>query len=308
MYKILVCDQLSRVAIGILEEAPDVEFKEVIGLSEKELIEIIPRYNAVIVRSSTHITPRIIDKGDNLKVIGRAGSGIDNIDSVHALKKGIKVLNAPGTNAPAVAELTIGFMFSLARSIPQANQSIKEGQWAKKDFIGIELAGKKLGIIGFGVIGKSVAQTAIALNMEVFLFDHSHNKAQEYSYESVSSEKLFSECDFISIHLPLTEKTKNFITRKELSLMKESAFLINTSRGGIVNEADLLDAVKSKKIAGAALDVFENEPNFNKELASLPQIIATPHIAAASAESQERVGVVIIDHVLEFLRSKYIFF
>ena len=307
MYKILICDHLSPVAINILNEAPDVEHKEVIGLSEEELISIIPEYNAVIVRSSTEITAKIIDQGENLKVIGRAGSGIDNINSNYAVKKGIKVLNAPGTNAHAVAELTIGFMFSLARSIPQANQSIKESKWAKKEFQGIELSGKTLGIIGYGVIGKQVAEMASALGMEILLFDHSHNKAAEYIYDSVPAEKLFSECDFISLHLPLKEKTRNLITKKELSLMKESAFLINTSRGGIINETDLINSIKAKEIAGAALDVFDNEPDFNKELASLAQVVATPHIAAATIESQNRVGVVIIDKTLEYLRSKYIF-
>lgn len=307
MYKILICDRLSPVAINILNEAPDVEHKEVIDLSEEKLINIIPEYNAVIVRSSTEITSKVIDYAENLKVIGRAGSGIDNINSIYAAKKGVKVLNAPGTNAHAVAELTIGFMFSLARSIPQANQSIKENKWAKKEFQGIELAGKILGIIGYGVIGKKVSEMASSLGMEILLFDHSHKKAADYSYESVPAEKLFSTCDFISLHLPLKDKTKNLITKKELSLMKESAFLINTSRGGIVNEADLISSIKAKEIAGAALDVFENEPDFNKELAALPQVVATPHIAAATIESQDRVGVVIIDKTLEYLRSKYIF-
>ena len=308
MYKILVCDSLSPVAINILNEAPDVEYKEAIGLSEDELCKIIPDYNSVIVRSSTEITKKIIDHGENLKVIGRAGSGIDNIDSAYASKKGIKVLNAPGTNAPAVAEFTIGFMFSLARNLTIADRTMKEGKWLKKEFQGIELANKILGIIGFGVIGKRVAEIATSLGMEVVLFDHSHSNKQDYIYKSIPAEKLFSESDFISLHLPLTEKTKNFIGEKEFSLMKKSAYLINTSRGGIVNEVDLLDALKSKKIAGAALDVFEKEPGYNKELASLEEVVATPHIAAASAESQQRVGVVIIDQVLEFLRSKYIFF
>lgn len=308
MYKILICDQLSPVAINILSEAPDVEFKEAIGLTEKGLIDLIPEYNAVIVRSSTDITAQVIDKANNLKVIGRAGSGLDNIDSHYAKKKGIKVLNAPGTNAPAVAELTIGFMFSLARSVPQANIKIKEGKWAKSEFQGIELAGKTLGIIGYGVIGKRVAEIASAIGMEILLFDHSHSTSGDYIYKSVKAEKLFNTCDFISLHLPLNENTKNFITKKELSLMKESAFLINTSRGGIVNEEDLVEAIKAKTIAGAALDVFENEPNFNKVLATLEQVVATPHIAAATMESQGRVSVVIIDHVLEYLRSKYIFF
>ncbi len=307
MYKILICDQLSPVAINILNEAPDVEYKEAIGLSEDQLISIIPDYNAVIVRSSTTITAKIIDRGEDLKVIGRAGSGIDNINSSYAAKKGIKVLNAPGTNAHAVAELTLAFMFSLARSIPQANQSIKENKWVKKQFQGIELASKILGIIGYGEIGKKVAKMATALGMEILLFDYSNNRITDDIYKFAPAAKFFSVCDFISLHLPLNDKTKNYITMQEMSQMKESAFLINTSRGGIINESDLINSIKSKKIAGAALDVFENEPDFNKELTSLPQVVATPHIAAATVESQNRVGVVIIDRTLEYLRSKYIF-
>lgn len=307
MYKILVCDPLSQTAIDILRDAPDVEFNETSGLTEDELIERIGHFNAIIVRSGTKVTGKIIDKAENLKVIGRAGSGLDNIDQVSASKKGIKVINTPGTNAPAVAELAIGLMFNLARKITSANQSMKKGNWAKKDFNGIELAGKKLGIIGCGTIGKNVARMAYALNMEILIYNQSPVEIEQINFEQVSLDKLLSQSNFITLHLPKTEKTVRLITRKELKKMKPEAYLINTARGGIIDEKDLIECLIDGTLAGAAIDVFENEPDFNKELVSNPKVISTPHIGAASQESQERVGVIIVDQILEYLRSKYIF-
>jgi D-3-phosphoglycerate dehydrogenase len=308
MYKILLCDQLSHTAIQILNNAPDVQYKELTGFDEKTLIKHVKEFNAIIVRSSTQITSKILNSAENLKVIGRAGTGLDNIDLESAAKKGIKVLNTPGSNAPAVAELTLAYMFNLARKIIPANNNMREGKWDKKAFQGIELSGKKLGIIGYGRVGKRVAALAASLGMEILLFDHSHIESENPDYLPLPWEKLFKESDFITLHIPLTEQTKHLVGNKEFSLMKETAFIINTARGGIINEKELLEAINSNKIAGAALDVFENEPDFNRELVQSPNVIATPHIAAASIESQERVGVIIIDQVLEYLRSKYIFF
>jgi D-3-phosphoglycerate dehydrogenase len=305
MYKILICDPLSETVMNILKEAPDVEFHESFGLNEDDLCEKIKPYNAVIVRSATQITAKVIEHGENLKVIGRAGTGLDNIDVDFANTKGIKILNTPGTNAPAVAELTIGLMFSLARSIPYADKSMKDGKWIKKEMTGIEISGKTLGIIGFGQIGKLVAKKALALDMDVLVCNRS--KIAKGRYEQVPMEKLLEKSDFVSIHLPKSPETHNMIGLSELKLMKSSAYIINTSRGGMISEKDLQEALKQNIIAGAALDVFENEPDYNKDLTAHSRVVATPHIGAASAESQERVGVSILDQILEFLRTKYIF-
>ena len=308
MYKILVCDPLSQTALDILQEAPDVEFSESSGLSEDELAKEIIDFNAIIVRSATNISEKIINNAENLKVIGRAGSGLENIDQGIAAKKGIKIINTPGTNAPAVAELTIGLMFNLARKITFANKSMLEGIWAKKDSSGIELANKKLGIIGCGTIGKNVAKMAAALNMDILIYNQSPVEIKHIEFEQVPLDKLLQESDFVTLHLPKTDKTVGLISKKEMKRMKSGAYILNTARGGIVVEKDLIDALNAGIIAGAALDVFENEPDFNKELVLNPKVIATPHIGAASKESQERVGVIIVDQILEYLRSKYIFF
>ena len=308
MYKILVCDPLSQTALDILQEAPDVEFSESSGLSEDELAKEIIDFNAIIVRSATNISEKIINNAENLKVIGRAGSGLENIDQGIAAKKGIKIINTPGTNAPAVAELTIGLMFNLARKITFANKSMLEGIWAKKDSSGIELANKKLGIIGYGTIGKNVAKMAAALNMDILIYNQSAVEIEHIEFEQVPLDKLLQESDFVTLHLPKTDKTVGLISKKEMKRMKSGAYILNTARGGIVVEKDLIDALNAGIIAGAALDVFENEPDFNKELVLNPKVIATPHIGAASKESQERVGVIIVDQILEYLRSKYIFF
>jgi D-3-phosphoglycerate dehydrogenase len=307
MYKILVCDPLSQTAIRILEDAPDVEYTQMPGLSEAELEEKIAAYNAIIVRSATKVTDKIINKAENLKVIGRAGSGLDNIDQESALKKGIKVLNTPGTNAPAVAELTIGLMFSLARKIPFAHKSMLEGKWEKKEFMGIEIAGKKLGIVGCGKIGKHVARMAAALGMEIVVYNQSPVEIDDVNFDQVSLDKLLQVSDFITFHIPKTETTTGLVTKKEFKKMKPGVYIVNTARAGIVIEKDLIDALNNGTVAGAALDVFENEPDFDKDLVQNPKVIATPHIGAASMQSQERVGVIIVDQILEYLRSKYIF-
>jgi len=307
MYKILVCDQLSQTALNILKDAPDVKYTEAIGLSESELLKTISEYNAVIVRSATKMSEKVINKAENLKVIGRAGTGLENIDQNSAIKKGIKIINTPGSNAPAVAELTVGLMFSLARKICQANISMKNGQWEKNTFNGIELSGKKLGIIGCGKIGKNVAYLAAALNMRLLIYNQSPVILESVKFDQVNLDRLLKESDFITIHLPKNDTTRNLISAKELTKMKSGAYLINAARGGIVVEKDLLEALNNGSIAGAAVDVFDNDPDYNMELVQHPNVIATPHIGAASIESQERVGVIIVDQILEYLRSKYIF-
>ncbi|MCB0283753.1 MAG: hydroxyacid dehydrogenase [Calditrichae bacterium] len=307
MYKILLCDPISESAMQVLRDAPDVSFTEAYGLSENELIKTVLTYNAIIVRSATKLTANIIDKAENLKAIGRAGTGLDNIDIDFAQKKGIRVFNTPGTNAPAVAEMTIAFLFALGRKIPSANIKMKNGEWTKKEYTGIELNDKNLGIIGCGTIGKLVAKKASALGMNILVYNRSEIRNADFKFEQVSKEKLLQQSDFVSLHLSKSSETHNIINKDDLNKMKKGAYLINTARGGMINENDLMDALNSSQIAGAALDVFDNEPKFNKDLATHPNVIATPHIAAATNESQERVGIQIVDQVLEYLRSKYIF-
>ncbi len=307
MYKILVCDPIADAAIQVLNEAPDVEYTTAFGSSEDGLLEKIKDVNAVIVRSATRLTEKIILGASNLKVIGRAGSGLDNVDTACAARKGIRVLNTPGTNAPAVAELTIGFLFALARHIPQMDHALKTGRWAKGDYSGSELRGKNLGLIGCGGIGRRVAHTAAAIGMRILVANRSAVFIEDVEFEQIPLEKVLERSDYISIHLPKTEKTTGLIGVDAFKRMKKNACLVNTSRGGIVEEKALLNALKNGKIAGAAIDVFETEPNYNQTLAALENVIATPHIGAASMESQERVGIQIVDSVLEYLRSKYIF-
>ncbi|HED10330.1 MAG TPA: hydroxyacid dehydrogenase [Caldithrix abyssi] len=307
MYRILVTDPLEESALKIFEEAPDVYFETRYGLSEDELIEKIKSFNAVLIRSATQISAKIIQSAENLKVIGRAGSGLDNVDVAAAEKKGIKVLNTPGTNAPAVAEMTIAYLFALARSLPRADHSMKKGLWEKKSFSGIELNERILGIIGCGTIGKSVARKARALGMHILVYNRSRVEMDDLTFDQVPLEELLKRSDFVSIHLALSENTRSLIGKKELALMKKEAYLINSSRGEIVDEGALLARLEEGLLAGAALDVFTNEPDYNKKLAAHEKVIATPHIGAATRESQQRVGVRIADLTLEFLRSKYIF-
>ncbi|MGD9898637.1 MAG: hydroxyacid dehydrogenase [Calditrichaceae bacterium] len=307
MYKILICDPLDETAMANLAEAKDIIYDAIYGQSEADLIKNIPKYNAVIVRSATTITGKVIDAGENLRAIGRAGSGLDNIDTVQAAKKGIKVFNTPGTNAAAVAELTVGLLFSLARKITEADVSMKNGQWAKKEFTGFEIDGKILGIIGGGTIGKMVAVKAFRLGMKIVVYNRSEVKIPEIEFEQVSLEKLLKRSDFVSVHLPKNPETAYLIGEQEFEKIKQGSYLINTSRGGIVSEAALLKALDSGILAGAALDVFENEPGYDKNLAAHKRVIASPHIGASTTEAQERVGLQIVDKILGHLRSNYIF-
>ncbi len=307
MYKILVTDPLRQNALQIFEEAPDVHYETHYGLSEDELIEKIKPFNAVLVRSATQISAKIIAAAENLKVIGRAGSGLDNIDVKAAEKKGIKVLNTPGTNAPAVAEMTIACLFAVARNIARADHTMKQGLWEKKAFSGIELNERTLGIVGCGTIGKSVARKAYALGMQIVVYNRSRVEMDDVPFEQIGLDDLLRRADFVSLHLALSEETRGLLGDRELALMKKDSYLINTSRGEIVDEQALLSHLEKGHLAGAALDVFCNEPDYNKQLAANAKVVATPHIGAVTKESQERVGVRIADLTLEFLRSKYIF-
>lgn len=305
MFKILVCDKISDEGIKLfkLEENFEVDVKT--GLKEDEIIEIIPEYDAMIVRSATKVTRRIIEKAERLKVIGRAGTGVDNIDVEAATEHGIIVMNTPGANTVAAAEHAIAMLLSIARKIPQANASMKEGKWEKKKFMGTEIRNKVLGIIGIGRIGSYVAKMAQGLNMEVIAYDPyiSEEAAKNLGVRLVSLDELLETADFVSIHTPLTQETKHLINKEALLKMKTTAYLINCARGGIVKEDDLYEVLSAGRIAGAALDVFEQEPPPpDHPLLKLDNVICTPHIGASTREAQEVVAIAIAQQIIDYFK------
>lgn len=300
--KVLISDSLSPRGIEILKKAGlEVDIKT--GMSPEELKACIGEYDGLIIRSATKVTADVVEAAASLKVIGRAGSGLDNVDKVAATKKGIVVMNTPGGNTITTAEHTIALMFALARQIPQATSSMKEGKWEKKRFMGVELYNKTLGIIGLGNIGKEVARRALGLQMNVIAYDPylSEENAKAMGIEKVELQALFRLSDFITIHTPITAETRNLINKKTISSMKDAVRIINCARGGIVNEADLYEALKSGRVAGAALDVFEKEPPGDNPLLTLDNLICTPHLGASTEEAQENVAVAIAEQVADYL-------
>jgi D-3-phosphoglycerate dehydrogenase len=300
--KVLVSDNISTKGINILKTAGlEVDVKA--GMKPEELMACIGNYHGLIVRSATKVTSKIIDAASNLKVIGRAGSGLDNVDVTAATKKGIVVMNTPGGNTITTAEHTMALMFALARQIPQATASMKEGKWEKKRFTGIELFNKTLGVIGIGNIGSNVARRAQAFAMNVIAYDPflSEDKARTMGVEKVSLKELFRRSDFITIHTPITTDTRNMINKETIKIMKDDVRIINCARGGIINEKDLYDALAEGKVAGAALDVFEKEPPENNPLLTLDNVISTPHLGAATKEAQENVAITIAEQVADYL-------
>jgi D-3-phosphoglycerate dehydrogenase len=308
VYKVLIADKIPDSAIDLLKSSNNYEIEIKYGLSEQELIQSISDFHAIIVRSATRVTSAVINAADNLKVIGRAGSGLDNIDLDLAKKRGIAVFNTPGSNSQAVAELSIGLIFCMSRNLYHAFDSLKNKQWNKSEFLGQEIKGKSLGLIGFGQIGQKVGEMASALGMKILVYKNQPvQRSPGYEYEMTDFDKLLTKSDFISLHLPKTELTAHFFGLPEFKKMKSSAFLINCARGGIVKEDELLLALDNEIIAGAALDVFEEEPLTNYKLIEHPKVIATPHIGGATTESQERVGEDIIKSIINFLETNYVF-
>jgi len=300
--KVLISDNISPKCIDILRKSGlEVDVKT--GMKPEELKARIGDYHGLIIRSATKVTSEVIDAAANLKVIGRAGSGLDNVDRTAATKKGIVVMNTPGGNTITTAEHTISLLFSLARKIPQATMSMKAGKWEKKKFMGVELFNKTLGVIGIGNIGSQVAKRAQGLAMNVIAYEPflSEDKAKAMGVEKVDLQDLFRRSDFITIHTPLTPETKNMINKETIEMMKNSVRIINCARGGIINEKDLYDAVIDGKIAGAALDVFEKEPPENNPLLTLDNVIATPHLGASTKEAQENVAIAVAEQVVDYL-------
>jgi D-3-phosphoglycerate dehydrogenase / 2-oxoglutarate reductase len=300
--KVLVSDSISSKGVEILKKAGlEVDVKT--GMKPEELKACIGEYSGLIIRSATKVTAEIIEAATNLKVIGRAGSGLDNVDKVAASKKGIVVMNTPGGNTVTTAEHTIAMLFSVARMIPQATASMKAGKWEKKKFMGVELFNKTLGIVGLGAIGGQVAKRAQGLEMNIIAYDPflSEEKAQTMGIKKGSLDDIFAESDFITIHSPMTPETRGLINASTIAKMKNGVRIINCARGGIVNEHDLYEAMKSGKVAAAALDVLEKEPPENNPLLTLENLICTPHLGASTEEAQENVALAVAEQIADYL-------
>lgn len=299
--KILVADEIHEDGIKALQEFAEVDVAT--SLKPTELIERIEQYDVLVVRSATKVTKKVIEAGKRLKVIARAGVGLDNIDVETAEIQGIKVINAPEAPSVAVAELVFALMLAWIRHIPSADLSVKAGKWEKASFVGSELRGKKLGIVGCGRIGRAVGLRARAFEMRLLAHDlkPSNEFAKQTGADNVDLDTLLRESDFVTIHIPLMPETKHFIGERELDLMKPTAVLINTSRGGVVDEAALVKALQIGKIAGACLDVYENEPPSDSPLLNLPNVVLTPHLGASTHETQRDAAMIIVEKIKEAL-------
>ncbi len=306
--KILVSDPLGKGGLEILQKEKNFEVEERPGLKPDQLKKIIHQYDAILIRSGTRLTADIIEKASRLKVIGRAGVGVDNVDLDAATKRGIIVMNTPEGNTISTAEHTFSLLMALARNIPQACQSIRNGEWDRKRFLGAELSGKTLGVVGYGRIGREVSKRAAAFNMKVIVFDPFIAKAsaKEQPVEFVTVEELLKRSDFITVHTPLNDQTRYLINRQNVKLCKKGVRLINCARGGIYEEQAILEGIKAGIVAGVALDVFEEEPPKNNPLVSLPQVIATPHLGAATQEAQENVALDVARQVVDALQDRAI--
>ena len=307
--RVLVSDPLAEEGLEILKKAFDVDVKT--DLKEDELCRIIGDYDALLVRSGTDVNAKVIDAGNKLKFIGRAGVGVDNIDMDAATRKGIIVANAPEGNTLAATEHTMAMMQSLARNIPQANASLKKKEWKRSKFMGVELNEKTLGIVGFGRIGREVAKRANAMDMKCVAYDPfiTKERAAQLGVEMMSMADLFRVADVITVHTPLIAETKHVINAKTIATMKDGVRIINCARGGIIDEKALYDAIKSGKVAGAALDVFEEEPPTESPLLTLDQVIVTPHLGASTVEAQLNVAVSVAKQCVEVLKggsAKYV--
>lgn len=303
-WKILITDGLGEIGKSILQAEAHVDDRN--GISSDELLQVAPGYDAFIIRGRTKLTAAILKAAANLKVIGRVGVGLDNVDLDSAQEQGITVLNTPAASSNSVAELTIAMMFALARKIPAADRSMKAGEWNKVQLAGVELFGKTLGIIGVGNIGALVAEKANNLGMNVLACDIKclDESIRSFGASPSGTEKICAKSDFISVHIPMTEENRGLINQSTIQRMKTGVYLINTARGGIIDESALLEGLNSGKIAGAALDVFLIEPPGHSDLVSHPNVIATPHIGAQTVEAQSRTSERIAKEVLAALHSE----
>lgn len=302
--RILIADPVAPEGIEMLRAAGEVDVNT--GLAPDALIAIIGNYDALVVRSETRVTRPVIEAATRMQVIGRAGVGVDNIDLDAATERGVIVVNAPQGNTIAAAEHTVALLMALARHLPQANASMREGKWDRKTYLGTEIRGKTLGIVGLGKIGSEVARRAVAMEMRVLAHDPfvPVERVRALGVESVDFEQMIMLSDFITVHPPLTATTQGMIGEAEMARMKDGVRLINVARGGIIDEAALAAAVASGKVAGAAIDVFTTEPPKDNPLIGDPRIIVTPHLGASTAEAQERVAVDVAEQIVEVLAGK----
>jgi len=298
--KVLICDATDPKALKIIEEA-GIEVVNQPDITPEELIKVIPDFPCMVVRSRTKVTKEVLDAGTSLKSVVRAGVGLDNIDIGYAKEKGVAVLNTPSASTQSVAELTVAYLMALARNIPLMTASMKAGKWEKKSFLGSEVSGKKLGLIGSGRIGQAVANRAIALGMTVVAYDPYVTQLPNITLMELND--LLSEADYISLHIPHTDETHNILDASAFAKMKDGVRIINCARGGTIDEEALYQAIQSGKVAGAAMDVFAEEPLIDPKLFSLDQVIGSPHIGAGTTEAKERVGQVAAEKVIETLKG-----
>jgi D-3-phosphoglycerate dehydrogenase / 2-oxoglutarate reductase len=302
MPKVLVSDPIDQVGIDILSQVAQVDVKT--GLPVEELVQIIPDYDALMIRSGTRVTQEVIEAGTQLKIIGRAGVGVDNVDVPAATRRGIVVVNSPEGNTVAAAEHAVAMMLSMSRHIPDANQSVKSGKWDRKSFTGVEVYKKTLGIVGLGKIGSHVAAIARSMGMRLLAYDPflSTERADQIGCQLVELDLLFQESDYITLHLPKTPETYHLINSESLAKMKPTARIINCARGGIIDEQALAEAIEQGKIAGAALDVYEAEPLGESPLRSLgKEVILTPHLGASTEEAQVNVAIDVAEQIRDVL-------
>ncbi|HEY0626501.1 MAG TPA: phosphoglycerate dehydrogenase [Allosphingosinicella sp.] len=304
MPKVLISDQMDPKAAEIFS-AKGVEVDEKTGLSKDELIAIIGGYDGLAIRSATKVTKEVLDAASNLKVVGRAGIGVDNVDIPAASAKGVVVMNTPFGNSITTAEHAIALMFALARELPAADASTQAGKWEKNRFMGVELTNKVLGLIGAGNIGSIVAERALGLRMKVIAFDPflTPERALDLGIEKVELDELLARADFITLHTPLTDQTRNILSRENLAKTKPGVRIINCARGGLIDEAALKEALESSHVAGAALDVFQEEPAKQSPLFGTPGFVATPHLGASTTEAQVNVAIQVAEQMSDFLIS-----
>ena len=302
--KVLVSDKLSETAVQIFRDRGiDVDFMPELGKDKEKLAEVIGQYDGLAIRSATKVTPTILDAATNLKVVGRAGIGTDNVDKEAASKKGVIVMNTPFGNMITTAEHAIAMMFAVARQIPEASASTHAGKWEKSKFMGTELTGKTLGVIGAGNIGGIVCDRARGLKMKVVAYDPflGQEKADKMGIEKVELDELLTRADFITLHVPLTDQTRNILSKENLEKTKKGVRIINCARGGLVDEEALAELLKSGHVAGAGFDVFAEEPAKENPLFNLPNVVCTPHLGAATTEAQENVALQVAEQMADYL-------
>jgi D-3-phosphoglycerate dehydrogenase len=302
--RVLVSDKLSPTAVQIFKDrGVEVDYLPDLGKDKEKLLEVIGQYDGLAIRSATKVTEKLIAAATNLKVVGRAGIGVDNVDIPAASRRGIIVMNTPFGNSITTAEHAIALMFAVARQLPEANASTHAGKWEKNRFMGVEITGKTLGVIGCGNIGSIVASRGVGLKMRVIAFDPflSETRAQELGVEKVELDDIFTRSDFITLHTPMTDKTRGIINKDALAKMKDGVRIINCARGGLIVEADLVEALKSGKVAGAGIDVFEVEPATESPLFGMENVVVTPHLGASTSEAQENVALQVAEQMADYL-------